>query len=63
MEKLKINNLNNKEVKLPSNIQAQQALLGSVLVKNDIIDEISNIITSKDFYAPLHSKIYSILEY
>ena len=40
MEKLKIKNLNNKEVKLPSNIEAEQALLGSVLVNNDIIDEI-----------------------
>ena len=62
MEKLKIKNLNNKEVKLPSNIEAEQALLGSVLVNNDIIDEISNIITSKDFYDPLHSKIYSLIE-
>ena len=62
MEKLKINNLNNRESKLPSNIEAEQALLGSVLVNNDIIDEISNIITSKDFYDPLHSKIYSLIE-
>jgi len=62
MEKLKINNLNNKEVKLPSNIEAEQALLGSILVNNDIIDEISNIITSKDFYDPLHGKIYSLIE-
>jgi len=62
MEKLKINNLNNREIKLPSNIEAEQALLGSILVNNDIIDEISNIITGKDFYDPLHSKIYSLIE-
>ena len=62
MEKLKINNLNKQEVKLPSNIEAEQALLGSILVNNDIIDEISNIITNKDFYDPLHSKIYSLIE-
>ncbi len=62
MEKLKVNNLNNKEAKLPSNIEAEQALLGSVLVNNDIIDEVSNIITVKDFYDPLHSKIYSLIE-
>ena len=62
MEKLKINSLNNKEIKLPSNIEAEQALLGSVLVNNDIIDEVSNIITVKDFYDPLHSKIYSLIE-
>ena len=61
MEKFKIKNLENKEVKLPSNIEAEQALLGSILVNNDIIDEISNIITEKDFYDPLHSKIYSLI--
>ena len=62
MENLKVNSLNNKEIKLPSNIEAEQALLGSILVNNDIIDEISNIISNKDFYDPLHSKIYSLIE-
>ena len=33
-------NLDNKQ---PSNLEAEQALLGSILVNNDIIDEISNI--------------------
>ena len=32
-----------KEKKLPSNIEAEQTLIGSVLVNNEIIDEISNI--------------------
>ena len=27
--------------KIPSNLEAEQALLGSILVNNDIIDEIS----------------------
>ena len=60
MEKIKLtdNNLNKKQ---PSNLEAEQALLGSILVNNDIIDEISNIITEKDFYDPLHSKIYSLI--
>ena len=35
--------LNNKQ---PSNLEAEQALLGSVLVNNDIIDEISNLVSS-----------------
>ena len=62
MEKLKVNNLSNKEIKLPSNLEAEQALLGSILVNNDIIDEISNIITDRDFYDPLHGKIYNLIE-
>ena len=36
MESLKINKFN-QEKKLPSNIDAEQALLGSVLVNNDIL--------------------------
>ena len=52
------NNLN----KQPSNIEAEQALLGSILVNNDIIDEISNIINSKIFYDPAHVKIYEVIE-
>ena len=62
MEKLKVNNLSNKEIKLPSNLEAEQALLGSILVNNDIIDEISNIITDRDFYDPLHGKIYNLID-
>ena len=61
MENLKVKNLS-KEVKLPSNIEAEQALIGSVLVNNDIIDEISTIINEKEFYDPLHSKIYELIQ-
>ena len=35
---------------MPSNIDAEQALIGSVLVNNDIIDEVANIINFKEFY-------------
>ena len=48
--------------KLPSNIEAEQALIGSVLVNNDIIDEISSIISSSTFYDPAHTKIYEVIE-
>ena len=42
MEKLKVENSNiNKGNILPSNLEAEQALIGSILVNNDIIDEIS----------------------
>ena len=61
MEKIKLteNNINNKQ---PSNLEAEQALLGSILVNNDIIDEISNIINSISFYDPAHTKIYEVIE-
>ena len=37
MENLKINPIGQGK-KLPSNLEAEQALIGSVLVNNDIID-------------------------
>ncbi len=51
-----------QENKQPSNIEAEQALLGSVLVNNDIIDEISTIVNSAIFYDPAHIKIYEVIE-
>ncbi len=53
------NNLKNKQ---PSNLEAEQALLGSILVNNDIIDEVSTIINSSIFYDPAHIKIYEVIE-
>ena len=53
---------NNLENKQPSNLEAEQALLGSILVNNDIIDEISTIVSSKTFFDPAHIKIYEVIE-
>ena len=50
------------ENKTPSNLEAEQALLGSIMVNNDIIDEISTIINSTIFYDPAHIKIYEVIE-
>ena len=62
MEKLNLNKNLSAEKKLPSNIEAEQSLIGSILVNNDIIDEISNITESKEFFDPVHKKIYEIIE-
>ena len=39
----------NVENKQPTNLEAEQALLGSILVNNDIIDEVANIINASIF--------------
>ncbi|MEC7150250.1 MAG: replicative DNA helicase [Pseudomonadota bacterium] len=52
----------NSNLKQPSNLEAEQALLGSILVNNDIIDEIANIVNSSIFYDPAHTKIYEVIE-
>ena len=53
---------NKSENTQPSNLEAEQALLGSILVNNDIIDEISTIVNSSIFYDPAHIKIYEVIE-
>ena len=61
MEKVKINE-NSLDKKQPSNLEAEQALIGSILVNNDIIDEVSTIINPSSFYDPAHTKIYEVIE-
>ncbi len=51
-----------QENKQPSNLEAEQALLGSILVNNDIIDEVSSLVSSNIFYDPAHVKIYEVIE-
>ena len=53
---------NNIENKQPSNLEAEQALLGSILVNNDIIEEVSGLINPNIFYDPAHVKIYEVIE-
>ena len=47
---------------LPNNIEAEQAVIGSVLVSNEIFDELSTIISSTNFYDPMHQKIFNAIE-
>jgi len=47
---------------LPNNIEAEQAVIGSILVNNDIFDEINTIISNINFYDPMHQKIFEAIE-
>ena len=39
---------------LPNNIEAEQAVIGSILVQNETFDEINTIVSSVNFYDPMH---------
>ena len=52
----------NQFKELPNNIEAEQAVIGSILVSNDIFDEINTIISSINFYDPMHQKIFEAIE-
>ena len=47
---------------LPNNIEAEQSVIGSILFSNDIFDEINTIINSKNFYDPMHQRIFGAIE-
>ena len=42
-----LNILKNKLEELPNNIEAEQSVIGSILVSNEIFDEISMIVSNK----------------
>ena len=47
---------------LPNNIEAEQSVIGSILLTNEIFDEVSLIVSSKNFYDPIHKRIFEALE-
>ena len=47
---------------LPNNIEAEQSVIGSILVTNEIFDEINTIISNVNFYDPMHQKIFNAIE-
>jgi replicative DNA helicase len=52
----------NQFKELPNNIEAEQAVIGSILVSNEMFDEINIIIESNNFYDPMHQKIFESIE-
>ena len=47
---------------LPNNVEAEQSVIGSILVTNEIFDEINTIISNINFYDPMHQKIFNAIE-
>ena len=54
-----MNDLNN--MPLPSNVEAEQAVLGCVINNLDSLIEVHNILKRHDFYVDKHKKIYEIV--
>ncbi len=51
-----------KQEELPNNIEAEQAVIGSIMVSNEIFDEINMLVHSKNFHDPMHKKIFEAIE-
>jgi replicative DNA helicase len=44
----------------PSNIEAEQALLGALLVNNEVYDRVAAILQPEHFYEPVHARIFEV---
>ena len=56
------NIIQNDLKELPNNIESEQSVIGSILLNNEIFDEINLLIISKNFYDPMHQKIFAAIE-
>ncbi|MBU6500848.1 MAG: replicative DNA helicase [Patescibacteria group bacterium] len=45
----------------PQNLEAEQAVLGGILIDKNAIFRVADILTPSDFYDPKHEKIFSII--
>jgi len=62
MKPLPLKIISNSVKQLPCNIEAEQALIGSILISNDIYDDIATLIDSRKFFDPIHVKIFETIE-
>ena len=54
--------IRNSQTQMPCNIEAEQAVIGSILLTNEVFDEINTIISHLNFYDPMHQKIFNAIE-
>ncbi len=45
----------------PHNLEAEQALLGAILINNEALDRVSGFLSPDHFFDPLHGRIYETL--
>ncbi len=44
----------------PHNIEAEQALLGALLVNNDVFDRVAAVVQAEHFHEPVHQRIFEV---
>ena len=50
------------ERRMPFSLEAEQSLLGSILINPNCLDDIAPLLSAEDFYMPEHSEIYSAMQ-
>ena len=50
------------ERRMPFSLEAEQSLLGSILINPVCLDDIAPLLSAEDFYMPEHSEIYAAMQ-
>ena len=45
----------------PHNIEAEQALLGAILINNESFDRVSGFLQPNHFFEPLHGRLFEVM--
>ena len=51
----------NDAPQLPHNIEAEQGLLGALLINNDAMEQISDFLLARHFFDPVHARIFEAI--
>lgn len=62
-ESLDDENIDSTVKVLPNSLQAEQGVLGSLMMDNNTWDVIADVITANDFYRPNHKLIFNAIEF
>ncbi len=46
----------------PSNTEAEQAILGGLLIDKDALDEVTDLLSGQDFYVPANQKLFDAIK-
>lgn len=47
---------------VPANVQAEQMLLGAIMINNEVLNKVSEFLLPEHFYEPIHQKIYQSIQ-
>lgn len=46
---------------IPANVQAEQMLIGAIMINNEALNKVSEFLLPEHFYEPIHQKIYAAI--
>lgn len=52
----------NSSVSMPSNVEAEQGLIGALLFDNSVYERLSDLLSAEHFFEPLHGLIFAEIE-